>query len=415
MALLLIGTDYKDVSLTDLNELEKSVPAIYTKLNSLNANQSGINAAVVLSTCNRFEIYLDSSTFHSAIEYVLDEISKIIEKNNTELKNIFKISYDSAVATHLFSVASGLKSMVIGESEIAGQVKRALETARNHNSTNKQIETLFQYCSRVSKQVATETGIGTTGKSMINVAMDIFNKNNHTLNSSKVLVIGTGSYARVVVSDLLKNYDLKIFNYSPSDRAVEFSKTFGIEPVSRIELTKVVGEVDLIVACSGSSKPIINKKLIIESQNPHLQIIDLSLNTDVDKNVKELQNVSIIDMDKINEYSPKGQLKELSYAGEIILFHVNKFQELSEIRRLDSVVGAMHNHINQLISKEVENVRKKSGSQIAEEVEKSLYRLAHSMLHTPSVKAREVSKDGSEDDYRQAVKLLFGIDESINL
>jgi glutamyl-tRNA reductase len=415
MALLLLGTDYKDVSLTDLNELENSVEDIYEKLTNDLAVEAGINASVVLSTCNRFEIYLDSSKFHSAIEYVISQLSQVIKKENIELKNILKISYDNAVISHLFSVASGLKSMVIGESEISGQVKRALEAARNKRATNKQIESLFQYCSRVSKQVATETGIGTTGKNMISVALDIYKKNEPSVDGAKVLVIGTGSYAKVVVGDLQKNYKMKILNYSPSNRAKEFSSIFDIEPVTEAQLLEKISEVDLIISCSGSNVPIITKDLLLKSKNSKLAIIDLSLNTDIADDVKELENIKIIDIEQINHHAPKEHIRELSAAGEIILFHVNKFQEIDETRKLDSVVGAMHNHINNLINQEVENVRKKSGPEIAVEVEKSLYRLAHSMLHTPSVKAKEVSKEGSEEDYRQAVKILFGIDESKNI
>jgi glutamyl-tRNA reductase len=410
MALMLIGADYRDISLSDLNKLEKSVHHLYKALKSKEARNSGISAGVILSTCNRFEVYIDSSKFHSAIEFLVTEISRLAQDEEAKFKELLRISYDDAVVTHLFSVASGLKSMIIGESEIAGQVKRALEVARENNSTNKEIESLFQYCSRVSKQVATETGIGTTGKNMISVALDIAKNHNKNLRTSKVLVIGTGAYARVVVNDLKANHDMTIFNYSESDRAKEFSESLDIKPIDKNDLYNCIGDVDVIISCSGSNQPIINQRIMIEANHKNPIIIDLSLNTDIDDDVKELIGVNVIDINTIKNFAPDIHNISLSAASEIVTFHSNKFVDLASSKKLDSVVGAMHDHINRLIVEEVSNVRKKSGDTIALEVEKSLFRLAHSMLHTPSVKAREVSRDGDESDYRKAVKLLFNID-----
>jgi glutamyl-tRNA reductase len=150
--------------------------------------------------------------------------------------------------------------------------------------------------------------------------------------------------------------------------------------------------------------------MMIEANHKNPIIIDLSLNTDIDDDVKELSGITVIDINTIKNFAPDIHNLSLSAASEIITFHSNKFVDLASSKKLDSVVGAMHDHINRLIVEEVANVRKKSGDTIALEVEKSLFRLAHSMLHTPSVKAREVSRDGDESDYRKAVKLLFNID-----
>ncbi|HEY4898646.1 MAG TPA: hypothetical protein VIH79_02885, partial [Candidatus Nanopelagicaceae bacterium] len=157
MTVVLIGASYKEISLSDLEMLESKSVAVKAALFSDPSAEHGIEGCVVVSTCNRFEIYIDTETTLIAEKFVTDKISQItgIPSN----KMTVRTGHDAI--EHLFRVCSGLEAMIVGEVEIAGQVKRSLAQSQLLNHTSRITEALFQRASEVSKRIATETGIGT--------------------------------------------------------------------------------------------------------------------------------------------------------------------------------------------------------------------------------------------------------------
>ena len=163
MVMVLVGTSHHDVT---LDELDRLVAAEHGLARRLVDSGDDIAGAVVLATCNRFEIYLELRRFHDAVETTTDTVAELAGLDKDFVVDAMRVVVGTSVAQHLFSVASGLESMVVGEDEIAGQVRQALSTAHNEGTTTPSLERLMQRALATSKSVTTSTGLGTAGRSM---------------------------------------------------------------------------------------------------------------------------------------------------------------------------------------------------------------------------------------------------------
>jgi glutamyl-tRNA reductase len=171
VTVILIGANYHNLSLVELEKLESAAELIRNNLFNDKSDQHGIDGAVVVSTCNRFEIYLDSDDVSGASNYAREVIKSAVGFSDQFLNENLIQLIDSAAINHLFRVTSGLDSMVVGEVEIAGQIKRSLSDTHELGHTSRITEALFQRASLVSKKVATETGLGAAGRSLISTAL----------------------------------------------------------------------------------------------------------------------------------------------------------------------------------------------------------------------------------------------------
>ncbi|MFM8155438.1 MAG: glutamyl-tRNA reductase, partial [Actinomycetes bacterium] len=258
MVLVLVGASHHDASLEEIERLSHAG----TSLASILARHEGVNGALVLSTCNRFEVYLDLDRFHEAVDLTTREISDQTGIAHEEVVESMRVTMGTSVAQHLFSVASGLESMVVGEDEVAGQVKSALAAAQVAETTSPTLERMMQRALATSKAVTNMTGLGAAGRSIVTVGLDVAEERHGSLAGRSALVLGTGSYARVVTSALAKRGVEEIYVYSSSGRAAKFATSHGVVPVTDDELAQVIARVDVVAACSGAPHHIIDGALI---------------------------------------------------------------------------------------------------------------------------------------------------------
>jgi glutamyl-tRNA reductase len=221
-----------------------------------------ITGAVVLATCNRFELYLDvadpPSTFPAVTERDLQhaalEIAHLIaEKSGASreaARSAFTVRSGPDVAEHLFSVAAGLDSMVVGEREIAGQVRRALDAAHAERTTSSRLERLFQRASRTSKRISHETHLGADGRSVVSVGLDLAEPSIPPWRQTSAVIVGTGAYAGASIAALRARGCTDISVYSASGRAPQFAADRGVGAVS--DLVAALEAADLVVSCSGA-------------------------------------------------------------------------------------------------------------------------------------------------------------------
>lgn len=416
MTLVLVGVNFNDIPLAELETLERHTDAIRQSLTDSDS-EIGIKGSVVIGTCNRFEIYLDTERFHEPVNHAIRVIAEATGWNADYCSENLRVIYGLPAVSHLFSVASGLESMVVGEAEISGQVKDALRVAQRNSQTTKTLEQLFQRAARVSKQIVSKTGIGSAGRSIISVALELAETRHGKLDGKSALVLGTGAYARVVVAALNRLGIQGIAVYSTSGRALRFSITHSTRAVKVEDLAAEIAEADIVIAASGAKNHLVDKQLIEASgilnlrtsQNP-LPIIDVALSADVAVEVAELNEVDLINLEVIREHVPSEQTEAVLKAQQAVALAVNEYEQSLKVQDAEPAVVALRDHVALAVSEEVERVRQKAGDQAAEEVARSLQRLANTILHAPSVRAKEIASTGSVDDYRKAVHLLFGID-----
>jgi glutamyl-tRNA reductase len=211
---------------------------------------------VVISTCNRFELYLDvdaplsGDSVRHATRHVAELVAHASGVTGDVAARSFTVRTGPEVTEHLFAVASGLDAMVVGEREIAGQVKRSLAVAREQETTSKTLELLFQTASRTSKRVGTDTELGAAGRSVVALALDLAERELPPWDGTRAVLIGTGSYAGASVAALRARGCDDIRVYSQSGRAEAFAESHGVQPVG--SLVEALADADLVVSCSGA-------------------------------------------------------------------------------------------------------------------------------------------------------------------
>ena len=415
---VLLGANYNDIPLEQLENLERHTSEIRQTLLSPKSTDAPISGGVLIGTCNRFEVYLDAQNFYGGVDETIRVVSQISGLDVDYVSKVLHVSVGSSVAQHLYSVASGLESMIVGEGEISGQVRRALQESHDAGTATSGLEQLFQTASSVAKRVSTETGLGAAGRSIIATGLELFEARFGALAGKRVLVFGTGAYARVTVAALQRLGVFEILFYSESGRAEEFSSNRETTAVERGGLRNALAEVDAVVTASGSRNYSISLHLaqdVLELQaatgsEPGLKIIDVSLAQSVAPRAYELPGVNILDLEYIHRNAPAEHAEAILAANQIVVEAVAEFEAEQAARSVDPMISALRSHIGTWVTEEVERVRKRAGDQTAQEVARSLNRVTNAMLHTPTVQAKELAKAGNQKDYAKAVKTLFGID-----
>lgn len=414
MVMVMLGANHHDVTLDEVSRLALASEGLASKLTFASPD---INGAVVLSTCNRFEIYLDLERFHDAVDLTTTSIAVAAGLDQAFVVDAMRVVVGTAVGQHLFSVASGLESMVVGEDEIAGQVRQALATAQADGTTSPTLERLMQRALATSKAVTSSTGLGAAGRSIVSVGLDIAEQRHGALAGRRALVLGTGAYARVVTSALQKLGCSDIHVYSSSGRASQFALNREITAVESDELVNALANADIIAACSGSAEFLIDRALMETAQKlrasdrlPVVPIIDLALSPDVAPDVFDFSGADVINLEVIREFAPREHSSAILEAQDIVLTAVSEFELTESGRTADHAVVAMRAHVMGIINEELERIRGRVDAETAEEVAKALHRVSNSILHTPSVRAQELARTGEFADYQKAIHTLFGIE-----
>ena len=404
MTLVLLGTDYREVPLEDLDRLSQAKDTIEAKLL---ANSAAISGAITLSTCNRFELYLDCESSADASKLSLETIATEANLSLDYCAQVFKVVSDATAAQHLFSVTAGLESMVVGEEEIAGQVKRSFTAAQSTGHASTALVQVFQKAAEVAKKVTTETGLGSAGRSTITVALDYLESRHGSHAGRRALLIGTGAHARVVVAALKRSGIEEISVFSPSGRAQDFALSRGLTSVESGELASAIGSADLLISCSGNAGDLLTKSTLAETTKP-LLVIDVSLSRDVSPEVQSLPNVDFVNLEVIKHHAPVEHGDAILAAQNIVSEGVEAFEREKHERNLGPFVAAIRGKIALWIDEEVERITKRDGESAGQAARATLTASTNQMLHEPIVKAKSLAATGDEDDYRKALLALFG-------
>jgi glutamyl-tRNA reductase len=377
-----------------------------------------VAGAVVLPTCNRFEVYLDAADASSARSALVASIAAGSPLTALEVDAALETYEGDDAVRHLLSVATGLESMVVGEREISGQVRRAHADARAGGVLTPQLDKLFQSALRTSRVVASSTGLGTSGRSVVSVALDLADAT-VTWAGARVLVIGTGALADAAVGAMQGRGASVVGVFSPSGRALEFATAHGLEALAVEDLPAAVRGADVVLACSGGEGLVLTAAdvaLARSGVSSPLTVIDLSLERDVEESVGALPGVHVVDLTSVGALAPEESVTAVEAARAIVAHAVARFDDAS--RTLDPAVVALREHVFGLLEREVARLRPAVGSDAetvarADAAEHALRHFAKTLLHVPTVRAREHAVAGEQERYLAAIRALYGIDVDV--
>ncbi len=296
--------------------------------------EAGCSEALLLTTCNRVEVYGASSTRIST-----DQIARCLSRDSAEPHRYAPPFYryeDEKCAQHLFRVASGLDSMVVGETEILGQAKKAYELARTNGAAGPYLHRLFQRAFRVAKQVRTHTEITRGSVSVGSIAVDLAEKIFGDLNKCKVLLVGAGEASERTARALTSRgvTDLRLTNRS-TDRAENLAQFVAAQTIPFDHWLEQCREIDIVITSTSSEQPLLTRQnlepILRERIDRPLFIIDIAVPRDVEAGVNDLQGVYLYDIDSLQSIADQSlalRRQQIVVAEEIITGHVAEFSKL---------------------------------------------------------------------------------------
>ncbi len=296
--------------------------------------KAGCNEALLLTTCNRVEVYAVSD-LRVSTEEITRSLVDDMKCSPPHYAPPFYRYEDNKCVQHLFRVASGLDSMVVGESEIFGQAKRAYESARTSGAVGPYLHRLFQRAFRVAKHVRTHTNIARGAVSVGSVAVELAQRIFGKLSECKVLVLGAGETSERTARALVSRgvADLRVSNRS-LDRARELSQAVGGRPVRFDDWTRQCREIDILLTSTASETPLLTPDILApmlrERLDRPLFVIDIAVPRNVDSKVNEMEGVYLYDIDSIRSVAEQSlalRSQQIAAAEAIIANHVTDFFE----------------------------------------------------------------------------------------
>ena len=405
---------HADIDLETVAQLSTGASELAT---SALAGSPAVAGAIVLATCNRFEIYGEASRqddVEDARQALIAQLSGSTGLNEQLVARSFNTRTGADVTRHLFSVSAGLDSAVVGEREIAGQVRRALITAQHEGTASAGLVRLFQAASKTAKDVGAQTALGARGLSVVSVALDLATELSEVpdWSTKKVVVFGTGAYAGATMSLLRERGCTDVSVYSSSGRAAGFVATRGGTALDGDSLPVAVAAADVMIGCSGADTRVEASELArVRASSPQpLIAIDLALTHDFDPAVGGLDGVELLTLESVRLAAPQEQSESLAQASSIVAGAASTFEQEREARSVDSAIVALRRHTMNVLDAEMEKVRARHGcTAAAEEVEFALRRMVKQLLHVPTVRARELASNGQQEEYVAALEALYGI------
>jgi glutamyl-tRNA reductase len=419
MSILVIGVNHRSSPVALLERLALAPDTLGKAVAGL-AQRDNIREAVVLSTCNRTEVYVVAELFHGAYGDVRDFLCEISDLSVDELTPHLYSQHDSAAVTHLFEVAAGLDSVVLGEGEILGQVRTAWETAQQEGAARSSLNLLFRSSIEAGKRARSETGISRGTASISHAAVEMISDVIGDLTGKRVAVIGAGSMGEGVAVALHRAGGAKItvVNRSPK-RGAALAERVGGDTVGFEQLAGILAVADVVVAGTGAGDPVITADLVagarLDSDAAPLHIVDIGMPRDVEPAVDALPGVTVFDLDDLSAWAARGlahRAGEVDRVRAIVNEEVEDFAVETTARQAAPLVASMREAAERVRSGELDrfakrlNVLDESGRDAVEALTKAI---VAKLLHEPSVRLKGQAGTPQGDRNAAAVRDLFDL------
>ena len=418
MSLLVVGVNHRSGPLPLLERLTIAPTELAKRVAGL-ALRDNIREAVVLSTCNRTEVYVVAERFHGAYADIRDFLCELGELDIDELSPHLFSEHESAAVHHLFEVAAGLDSAVIGEGEILGQIRTAWEVAREESSARAGLNLLMRSAVETGKRARTETAIGRGTASVSHAAVEMLADVFGDLEGKHVAVIGAGSMGEGVAVALHKagGADICVVNRSP-ERGAALAQRVGATAVGFDFLDAALADADVVVASTGSGEPVITVEALTRARagsDRPLHIIDIAVPRDVEPAVADLDGVDVLDLDDLRDWADRGRAKrakEADLVRAIVSEEVENFAVEQTSRQAAPLVAAMHRAAEAVRASEIErfaNRLAELSDADRDAVEALTKGIVSKLLHEPSVRLKSDAGTPQGDRNASAVRDLFDL------
>ena len=410
MSILVVSVSHKSTSVSHLGQLALDSPAS-AKLAEQLMESEHIDEAVVLSTCNRAEVYASVSRFHGALDEATQALADVAGLRGSELRALCAVFFDEGAVAHAFSVASGLDSLVIGESQILGQVKSALALGQSHETVGPILNSLFQQAIRVGKRVHSETGVGSAGRSLVSAAYGLLTDQLGGLDGQRVLVVGAGAMAGLAARTAAADGASVICANRTLARAERLAEAVGGKAIELADLAQALAETDVLVTCTGARSLTITADDL--AGTPVRGVVDLALPADVAPQVVE-QGICLVNLDRLVTEQPNAaSAQEIEDARSLVREEVADFLGLRRAAQVAPTVVALRSMASEVVAAELRRLDARLpdlDDHERDQIQRSMRRIVEKLLHAPTVRVQELSSEPDAVDYAAALRELFALD-----
>jgi glutamyl-tRNA reductase len=418
--LLALGVSHKTAPLDLRERLSLTEGRAVGALHELTAAE-GIHEAAAISTCNRTELYLVVSDTVEAESTALGVLTRQAEIRPTELLGHLYSLRSGEAAHHLFQVTAGLDSMIVGEAEIQGQVKRAYELALVEGATGPILNRLFRGALAAGGRVREETAIGERGASIPSVAVELARRTLGDLGEKRVLVVGAGETAELVAKALVARGVSTVFVANRHyDRAIGLAQRFGGDAVRFEELPEQLVAADIVVSATNSPHHIVERdglEQVMESRDGRpLLLVDIAVPRDIEPECREIAGVSLHDIDdvqQIAERNASGREAEARRAEPILAAELDRFERWLGSLEVVPTIASLRERADEIVRRVLaENEDRWEGLSDAdrERLDAMTRALVSRLLHEPTVRMKRSAGSDSAYVYVSALRELFGLD-----
>jgi glutamyl-tRNA reductase len=379
----------------------------------------GIHELVVLSTCNRVELYAVASTpsFEALETFLAKKGNLPVSKFSSTL---YKLQ-DGEAVQHLFQVAAGLDSLVIGEPQILGQVAEAYQQAKRNGSAGKLLSCLFQAAIRAGKRTRTETSISRNPASISSVAVNLINETVYDLSQAKTLVLGAGEMAELAVQALRKRGASQIVVVNrTTEKAKELAKRWGGQAASFDMLANLLPDTDIVITSTGAPHIILNREMveraILKRPGRPLVIMDIAVPRDVAEEVSEIDGVQLYDMDGLSNFlesSLEQRKSQIPLVETILVEEQAAFEAGLAALDMVPIIVEIRQQADAIRQSEMEKAIRRM-PQLTPEMERQIEALTVSIvnkiLHSPTNRLRQGAETPQASDYATLTRYLFGLE-----
>lgn len=420
MSVVVVGLEQSRSSLQLLEQVaiaEDDLPKALAALRS----RANLSEVVVLSTCLRTELYAVADRFHEAVGDLQELLAAKAGTSVDALADSFTVLFDDLVPAHLFEVAAGLRSAVVGEAEVLGQVRRAAECAEAERASGPVLSALFRRAVQTGRKVRSTTAISQGTTSLAHIAVDVAAERLGGLADRSVVVIGAGQMGEGVVRALgQRGADVAVVNRTAS-RAAALAATVGGRGAGITQLTDMLAGAEAVMVTTGASGAVLGQHHLLEAaaraaarRGPAVVVVDLAVPRNVQPDVAELPGVELLDMDDLRARAAsalEGREAEVEKARDIVAEEVERYRADSRARGAGPLVAAMRAQVEAVRQADLQRYRGRLDldEEQWDAVDSVTRDVLAKVLHRPTVVLKESAGSPRGERLVEAVRMLFDL------
>jgi glutamyl-tRNA reductase len=418
MSLLVVGLSHRSAPLPLLERVALSTDAVGKLLDDVAAATS-IDEAMVLSTCNRVEIYAAVDKFHAGVAVLSDLLARHTGVRFDELSPYVYVHYEERAAQHLFAVTSSLDSMLVGEHQILGQVRNAFRVAQERGDAGSALHEVVEHALHAAKRAHAETGIDAAGLTLVEAGLQLGAPSVGGLAGRRALIVGAGSMAGVAAAVLRAAGvgDLLVVSRTFAAAMALATRSSGrAAPMAALEHELI--DTDVVVSCTGADGQVLSLDVVERAMSQRrerpLFVLDVALPRDVDPRAADVPGVTLLDLDALKPVVEGASASDdVREARRIVDFELASYVAARRASGVAPTVIALRDKAAQTVAAELHRLERRLpqlDDAARDEIAATVRRVVDKVLHAPTVRVQELADTAGPESYPEALRRLFDLD-----